>query len=306
MTNSPATLQHSGRVEVGHGRETKPIKLYYEMHGTGPEKVLLVMGFSTPCHAWEYQIKFLSQTGRYTCLIFDNRGTGGSDIPVGLYSTSQMARDAFDLLDHFGWSSQVHLVGISMGGMISLEMAYINSLRLKSLTLTSTTAKRNIPTWTVISTVSKLALTFGRGSGQIDTALELVHPLKWLKEVPEELSHHATNRDMVASNFIKNFTYHPRPPIHGNLAQAHACLTHYMSDKRLMRIKKSGIPIMIVTGTIDHLVRPQYSEHLRQFFPEARYEVFKGSGHGIPEERPLRYNQLLDDHFSSCHERARI
>lgn len=57
-----------------------------------------------------------------------------------------MAIDAFDLLDHFGWKEKVHLVGISMGGMISLEMADAEPARFQSLTLTSTTSKRNIPT----------------------------------------------------------------------------------------------------------------------------------------------------------------
>lgn len=57
-----------------------------------------------------------------------------------------MAADALELLDHFQWKSNVHLVGISMGGMISLEMADAEPTRFQSLTLTSTTAKRNIPT----------------------------------------------------------------------------------------------------------------------------------------------------------------
>ena len=59
-----------------------------------------------------------------------------------------MARDAMDLMDYFGWVSGVHLVGISMGGMIALEMATAEPHRLKSLTLTSTCAKKNIPTVT--------------------------------------------------------------------------------------------------------------------------------------------------------------
>lgn len=60
-----------------------------------------------------------------------------------------MAVDALELLDHFKWDSNVHLVGISMGGMISLEMADAEPLRFQSLTLTSTTSKRNIPTVSV-------------------------------------------------------------------------------------------------------------------------------------------------------------
>jgi pimeloyl-ACP methyl ester carboxylesterase len=57
-----------------------------------------------------------------------------------------MAQDALELLDHVGWHDRVHLVGISMGGMISLEMVDADPFRFISLTLTSTTARRNIPT----------------------------------------------------------------------------------------------------------------------------------------------------------------
>lgn len=57
-----------------------------------------------------------------------------------------MAADTLELLDHFGWNDSVHLVGISMGGMISLELTSAEPARFLSVTLTSTTSKRNIPT----------------------------------------------------------------------------------------------------------------------------------------------------------------
>lgn len=56
---------------------------------------------------------------------------------------------------------------------------------------------------------------------------------------------------------------------------------------------------MIVTGTFDHLVRPEYSYHMKKVFAEdARFELFEGSGHAIPAEQPDRYNDLLVDHFT--------
>lgn len=64
------------------------------------------------------------QASKYSCLIFDNRGMGESDKPVMRYSTSEMAKDTLELLDHLGWTGKrsVHLIGISMGGMIIQEM----------------------------------------------------------------------------------------------------------------------------------------------------------------------------------------
>ena len=67
------------------------------------------------------------QASRYSCLIFDNRGMAESDKPVMRYSTSEMAKDTLELLDHLGWSGErsVHVIGISMGGMITQEMVHV-------------------------------------------------------------------------------------------------------------------------------------------------------------------------------------
>lgn len=43
---------------------------------------------------------------------------GDSGIPWARYTTSEMARDVLDLVDHLGWTEerQLHIVGVSMGG----------------------------------------------------------------------------------------------------------------------------------------------------------------------------------------------
>ena len=61
---------------------------------------------------------------KYSCLIFDNRGMGESDKPLLRYSTSEMAKDTLELLENLGWTEQrqLHIVGVSMGGMIAQEL----------------------------------------------------------------------------------------------------------------------------------------------------------------------------------------
>lgn len=84
---------------------------------------------------WQRQTRDFGHTeaDKYTCLVFDNRGMGESDKPLLRYTTSEMAKDVVELLDHVGWTQprSVHVVGISMGGMISQELVR-NTLRTVS------------------------------------------------------------------------------------------------------------------------------------------------------------------------------
>ena len=84
------------------------------------------MGLGSMMGGWQRQTKQFGhdQGSKYSSLVFDNRGMGRSDKPLMRYSTSEMARDTFELLDHLEWTSEreVHVIGISMGGMIAQEM----------------------------------------------------------------------------------------------------------------------------------------------------------------------------------------
>ena len=103
------------------------------------------MGLGAFKTAWQRQTKDFGhdQASKYSCLIFDNRGMGESDKPLMRYSTSEMAKDTFKILDHLGWTHkrQLHIIGVSMGGMIAQEMAFQEPERIASLSLVSTAAR---------------------------------------------------------------------------------------------------------------------------------------------------------------------
>lgn len=84
------------------------------------------MGLGALKWYWQHQVQDFGhdQKTKYSCLIFDNRGMGESDKPLAKYSTSEMAKDVIELLDQLGWNAEreLHVVGISMGGMIAQEL----------------------------------------------------------------------------------------------------------------------------------------------------------------------------------------
>ena len=84
------------------------------------------MGLGAFKNAWQRQTKDFGhdQSSKYTSLVFDNRGIGESDKPLMRYSTSEMAKDTIELINHLGWTSerQLHVIGVSMGGMIAQEL----------------------------------------------------------------------------------------------------------------------------------------------------------------------------------------
>jgi predicted alpha/beta-fold hydrolase len=84
------------------------------------------MGLGGMKYAWQRQTQDFAHTkgDQYSSLVIDNRGIGDSDKPKSRYSTSEMAKDIVELVDHLGWTNkrELHVIGISMGGMIAQEL----------------------------------------------------------------------------------------------------------------------------------------------------------------------------------------
>ncbi|RWA09303.1 hypothetical protein EKO27_g5771, partial [Xylaria grammica] len=87
-----------GMLPVAAGRGG-PFNIHWEIHGDGPVKIV------------------------YSVLLIDNRGMGRSDKPMMRYSTSAMAADLLEVLDHLSWTEerQLHICGLSMGGTAAIE-----------------------------------------------------------------------------------------------------------------------------------------------------------------------------------------
>src|SRR5512134_1409879 len=87
-------------------------RMYYEEHGSG-FPLLLVNGLGSDHLEWIHQIPAFE--ARFRVVVFDNRGTGRTDVPPGPYTTAQMGDDAAALLRGLG-ILRAHVLGVSLGG----------------------------------------------------------------------------------------------------------------------------------------------------------------------------------------------
>ncbi len=107
------------------------IKLAYHDVGSG-EAIIFLHGLGSNSSDWQQQVEYFSR--EYRVITIDCRGHGHSDKPAEKYTIPLFSDDILQLINSLQLSS-FHLVGFSMGGMISFQIAVDNPKRIKSLTV---------------------------------------------------------------------------------------------------------------------------------------------------------------------------
>ncbi|TKY88225.1 hypothetical protein EX895_002935 [Sporisorium graminicola] len=308
---NPATVHKKGHAVIGKGRtglqkgSTDGFKLYYEVHGSGPVKVAFVMGLNNSCSGWLPQVEHLSKDSRYSCLVFDNRGVGNSETPAGWYKTSDMAQDAFELLEDLGWIKEgqtkpsVHVAGVSMGGMIGLEMARQRPQVIASLSLISTTPGRRFrtPTYGLTSLARVLGgrtLGFDSEEYRINRLITTLFPTSWLSQPHPSDPQGRTHQQVLYDMFKWRFNFTTRQSLHGAVSQMKAAVTHNVPDADLDRINKTVGKIAILTGDEDYLVDPRNSDYMREKLTTAEFHKFDHAGHALGNQLADKVNAILE------------
>jgi len=112
------------------------VKIYYEVHGSGPA-LLLTHGYSSTSAMWRGQIEALSK--HHKLVLWDMRGHGQSDYPDDLkaYSEALTVADMAALLDEVGAENAI-VGGLSLGGYMSLAFYRANPERVRALLIIDT------------------------------------------------------------------------------------------------------------------------------------------------------------------------
>lgn len=241
---------------------------------------------------------------------------GWSDTPAGAYSTEEMAQDVVEVLNHLGWTSErmLSVVGVSMGGMIALQLARLVPERLLALVLTSTQAgdRATAPTMGSLSLFSKLLYSnalFGP-EATMKAVAESLYPKSYLEEkdprtgqkrqVGLEKVRGALTRLSIASSRLKrqDFLWRAQQTnpqtTKGKLGQLAAVSRHRVTAEQLAEIESSVPKIGIVTGDQDKLINPKRSQELSEMMPKAEFWLVKNAGHALPSQIATEYNEWIE------------
>jgi 3-oxoadipate enol-lactonase len=249
-------------------------RMYYEEHGTG-FPLLLINGLGSDHLEWVHQLPAFAS--RYRVVVFDNRGTGRTDVPPGPYATAWMADDAANLL-RFLSIDRAHVLGVSLGGMIAQEVALRHPDRVDGLVLGCTGPGGALSVRPSPEAMAAFALAKGGDpEAELRRMLPFLYTDACIRERPEEIE-----------GFVRRRLDNPTPQ-EGYQAQLAAAVTHDASS-RLERIRTRTL---VITGDADRLVSWENSLRIAGRIPGATLVVLAGAPHRLFAETPDAFNRAV-------------
>ncbi|WP_226505111.1 alpha/beta hydrolase [Pseudomonas sp. MWU16-30317] len=243
--------------------------LHYEVTGHG-SPVLLLHGLGSSGLDWEYQTEALA--AHYKVIVLDLRGHGQSAKPRERYSIEGFSADVIALLEHLG-CGPVHLVGLSMGGMIGFQLAVDHPQWLKSLCIVNSgpQVKLHSPSdywqwfkrWGLMRVASMRTIGIALG--------------KNLFPKPDQGALRAKVAERWAGNDKRAY-----------LASFNAIVGWGVQE----RLGAIDCPTLVISA--DHDYTPvAVKEHYVTLIPDAHLAVIEDSRHATPLDQPERFNQTL-------------
>jgi pimeloyl-ACP methyl ester carboxylesterase len=220
---------------------------------------------------------------RFRCLAPDNRDAGRSGPAEAPYTIGDLAADVAGLLDALGLPD-AHLVGLSLGAMIALELAVAYPPRVRSLFLVGTVARADAWFHATLDTYSHLRRQVA------DTAGFLRALLPWL--VSHRFFESPSKREWLQA-FLHQCAFPQKTD--GFFRQLEAIRGHDV----LERASAVRCPVAVVVGEDDLVTPPRYAEQLAKCIPQARLHLLPGVGHSPVLEDSHGFSRLLDDFLRS-------
>lgn len=121
------------------------VRLYWRLEGAeGAPPLVLLNSIGTDMGLWDGALPFVSP--RYRVLRIDSRGHGASDAPPGDYDLAMLAADVAAVMADAGIETAA-VAGVSLGGMIAMQLALDHPDRVAALILACTSATMDATSW---------------------------------------------------------------------------------------------------------------------------------------------------------------
>ena len=253
--------------------------IHYDVYGDG-EPLVCVHGLGCDRRAWALQIGPFSE--HYQAVFFDNRDVGQSSLANRDYSTAEMAEDVLALADHLGLE-RFHLLGVSLGGMVSQHVALRAPERVRTLTLAITHGG-----------VQKAGRLRGHLLGSyarnlpvedsVDNLLYLCYTEAFFE-----------NEEMY--EFVRNALLdNPYPqPAEAFARQAAAGAHHDVRD----RLHELRMPVHVIGAERDLMIPVWKQRELASLIPVSKLTIIEGQGHGVQWEAADQFNSVVTEFLAS-------
>ena len=265
---------------------TDGTRIHYEVTGKpGATPVLMIQGLGASKNAWNLQR--IAMATRFRIISFDNRGAGRSDKPTVPFTLEQMADDALAVLDAAGIET-AHVVGASMGGVISQIVAVKHPHRVRSLTLVCTACRNHPWRQELLQSWAKTA----EEKGMIEVGKEAA---QWV------MSPRSFRRLVPAFTWMGPLA--ALRPRHSFVSQIDAILN--TREDLVDQLSTITAPTMVIVGNQDILTPRGDSEEIAERIPNAELVIISGAAHGLMMEHSSTFNKILIE-FLQRTEHARI
>lgn len=297
---SPSTgLSWTGGVARSNG-----IEIAFEQAGPEHgEPLLMVMGLTWQLIHWPDSLCEQLVARGFRLTRFDNRDAGlSSSVDRGVrfdmvkdslrkklglsvaanYTLFEMAKDTVGLLDALA-IQRTHLVGVSMGGMISQLIAGKYPERVRSLT--SIMSNTNHP-WLPppeLALLREMLRPLPKQASR-EQAVERSIRMHTMLSSPAYRNSESELRSLCERGFDRAF----RPA--GVMRQTHAITATGSLEALVKRIKA---PTQIVHGLADRLVRPVGGKRSAKLVRHSKLTLIEGMGHDLPNALSPRLVSLI-------------
>lgn len=245
---------------------------YLDPGDPGNPGVLLLHGLGADGTSWALQLDALISAGLRP-IAPDLPGFGQSAYDGRGWSLQRMAALLAELVTGLD-AAPVHLVGLSMGGVVAQQFAIDHPQHVRKLVLVSTFSvlrPRNFSQWLYF--IQRFVVVHGLG---LEQQARLV--AKRVFPNPEQAELRRMAEEQIASADPRAYR------------AAMRCLGLFDSRKRLAEI---NIPTLVITGADDSTVPVTAQTRLAQAIPSAQQVIIPNAGHAVAIDQAEIFNRHL-------------